>query len=251
MIESPQIPQCLGLKPFNNYSYTLRQLYYIVQDAKTLINIALLYKLVPFGRFTVKFTKLSSPKPHNYWISTHLKQFEITECLLLKWESSPTLTKYSWVVQLISHGQSSSLKASFKIELDPLDFNMVSEPPLDCWADLPLYYGPRVWLIPHTWGGILKWESSLTLTKYSWVVQLISHGQSSSLKASFEIELGPLDFNISNPFFRLNFSFLKLSIQSTTRELSSRNCRQPNLIRKLGTLGTQSWKKRDKPIRFN
>jgi hypothetical protein len=26
-------------------------------------------------------------------------------------------------------------------------------------------------------------------------VQLINHGQSSSLKASFEIELGPLDFN--------------------------------------------------------
>ena len=115
---------------------------------------------------------------------------------ILKWESSPTLTKYSWVVQFISHEQSSSLKASFEIELGSLNSNMVLEPPLGCWADLPPYYGPYVWLIRHTWGGILKWESSPTLTKYSWVVQLISHGQSSSLKASFEIELGPLDFNM-------------------------------------------------------
>ena len=106
-----------------------------------------------------------------------------------------TLTKYSWVVQLISHGQSSSLKASFDIELGSLDCNMVSEPPLGCWADLPPYYSPRVWLVRHTWGGILKWESIPTLTKYSWIVQLISNGQSSSLKASFEIELGLLDFN--------------------------------------------------------
>jgi hypothetical protein len=40
-------------------------------------------------------------------------------------------------VQLISHGQSSFLKASFEIELGPLDFNMVSEPLLECQADLP------------------------------------------------------------------------------------------------------------------
>ena len=115
---------------------------------------------------------------------------------ILKRESCPTLTKYSWVVQLISHGQSSSLKASFEIELGPLDFNMVSEPPLGCWADLPLNYDPRVWLVCHTWEGILKWESCPTLTKYSWVMQLISHGQSSSFKASFKIELDPLDFNM-------------------------------------------------------
>jgi hypothetical protein len=31
----------------------------------------------------------------------------------------------------------SSLKAYFEIELGPLDFNMVSESPLGCWADLP------------------------------------------------------------------------------------------------------------------
>ena len=62
----------------------------------------------------------------------------------------------------------------------------------------PPNYGPRVWLVRHTWGGILKWESCPTLTKYSWVVQLISYGQSSSLKASFEIKLGPLDFNRDN-----------------------------------------------------
>ena len=42
---------------------------------------------------------------------------------LLKRESSPTLTKFPWVLQFISHGQSSSLNASFKIELGPLDFN--------------------------------------------------------------------------------------------------------------------------------
>jgi hypothetical protein len=46
--------------------------------------------------------------------------------------------------------QSSSLKVSFEIELGPLDFNMVSEPPLGCWADLPPNYDPRVWLIRHT-----------------------------------------------------------------------------------------------------
>ena len=69
-------------------------------------------------------------------------------------------------MQLISHGQSSSLKASFEIELGPLDL---------------------IWCQSHSLG--------VALTKYSWVVQLISHGQSSSLKASFEIELGPLDFN--------------------------------------------------------
>jgi hypothetical protein len=43
---------------------------------------------------------------------------------------------------------------------------------------------------------VLKRESYPTLTKYNWIVQFISRGQSSSLKASFEIELGPLDFNI-------------------------------------------------------
>ena len=55
---------------------------------------------------------------------------------LLKRESCPTLTKYYWLMQLISHGQSSSLKASFEIELGPLDFNMVSESSLRYWADL-------------------------------------------------------------------------------------------------------------------
>ena len=40
------------------------------------------------------------------------------------------------------------------------------------------------------------------------------------------------EHSISNPSFRLNLSFIKLSIQSTTRELSPRNPRawQPNLI---------------------
>jgi hypothetical protein len=42
---------------------------------------------------------------------------------------------------------------------------------------------------------LLKRDSSLTLTMLSLVVQFISHGQSSSLNAYFEIELGPLDFN--------------------------------------------------------
>ena len=115
---------------------------------------------------------------------------------VLKWESCPTLTKYSWVVQFISHGHPSSLKTSFEIELGPLDFDMVSEPPVGYWADLPPYYGPRAWLVHHTWGGILKWESCPTLTKYSGVVQFISHGHPSSLKMSFEIDLGLLDFNM-------------------------------------------------------
>ena len=78
-----------------------------------------------------------------------------------------------------------------------IDFNMVSEPLLGCWADLPPYYCPRVWLVRHTWGGILKRESCPTLTKYYWVVQFISHRHPSSLKMSFEIELGLLDFNLS------------------------------------------------------
>ncbi len=69
------------------------------------------------------------------------------------------MTNYSWVVKFINHGQSSSLKASFEIKLGPLDVNMVSESPLECWVDLPPYCGPRVWLV------------------------------------SFEIELGRLDFN--------------------------------------------------------
>uniref|UniRef100_A0A2N9I0N9 Retrotransposon Copia-like N-terminal domain-containing protein n=1 Tax=Fagus sylvatica TaxID=28930 RepID=A0A2N9I0N9_FAGSY len=67
----------------------------------------------------------------------------------------------------------SSLTAQCQQLLNML--NMVSEPPLGCWADLPPYYGPRVWLIRHT------------------------HGHPSSLKASFEIELGPLDFNNERP----------------------------------------------------
>ena len=47
-------------------------------------------------------------------------------------------------MQLISHGQSLSFKASFEIELGLLDFNMVSELPLGCWADLPPIVCPRV-----------------------------------------------------------------------------------------------------------
>ena len=31
----------------------------------------------------------------------------------------------------------SNIPQSFEIELGPLDFNMVSEPPLGCWTDLP------------------------------------------------------------------------------------------------------------------
>ena len=56
---------------------------------------------------------------------------------LLKRESCPILTKYSWVVQFISHVHLSSLKMSFEIELGPLDLNMVSEPPIGYWIDLP------------------------------------------------------------------------------------------------------------------
>ena len=72
---------------------------------------------------------------------------------------------------------------------------MVSKPPLGCWADLPSYYCPRVWCSCHTWGGILKRESSPTLTKYYWVVQFISHEHLLFLNASFEIEINPLNFN--------------------------------------------------------
>ena len=61
---------------------------------------------------------------------------------------NPTLERVGMSNRYISHGQSSSLKTFFEIELGPLDFNMVSEPPLECWADLPLpYYDPRVWLV--------------------------------------------------------------------------------------------------------
>ena len=47
---------------------------------------------------------------------------------------------------------------------------------------------------------LLKRESSPTLTKFPWVVQFISHRQSSSLNVSFEIELGPLDYNKTKSF---------------------------------------------------
>jgi hypothetical protein len=40
---------------------------------------------------------------------------------------NPTLERVGASNRYISHGQSSSLKASFEIELGPLDFNMVSE----------------------------------------------------------------------------------------------------------------------------
>jgi hypothetical protein len=64
--------------------------------------------------------------------------------MLLKRESCHTLTKYFWVVQFISYGHPSSLKTSFEIELGPLDFNMISEPPIGHWAYLPLNCCPRV-----------------------------------------------------------------------------------------------------------
>jgi hypothetical protein len=51
---------------------------------------------------------------------------------------NPTLERVRVSNKYISHGQSSSHKASFEIELGPLDFNMVSEPSLGCWADLRL-----------------------------------------------------------------------------------------------------------------
>ena len=61
------------------------------------------------------------------------------------------MSKFSGIVQFISHEHLSSLKAYFEIELDPLDFNKVSEPPLGCWTDLPLYYVIHVfgWLTTH------------------------------------------------------------------------------------------------------
>ena len=40
---------------------------------------------------------------------------------------NPTLERVGVSNRYISHGQSSSLKASFEIELGALDFNMVSE----------------------------------------------------------------------------------------------------------------------------
>ena len=50
---------------------------------------------------------------------------------------------------------------------------------------------------------LLKRESFPTLSKFLWVVSFISHGHSSFLKAFFEIELGPLDFNmVSKPSLR-------------------------------------------------
>ena len=48
-------------------------------------------------------------------------------------------------------------------------------------------------MCPKPW--ILKRESSPTLPKFHRVVPFISHGQPSSLKVSFEIELGSLGFN--------------------------------------------------------
>jgi hypothetical protein len=45
------------------------------------------------------------------------------------------LTKYSWVVQFISH-DILHLKVSFEITLGPLDFNIVLEPLLGCWTNL-------------------------------------------------------------------------------------------------------------------
>jgi hypothetical protein len=41
--------------------------------------------------------------------------------------------------------------ASFEIELDPLDFNMVSEPPLRCWVD-SLLLSTCLMFMPHVRG---------------------------------------------------------------------------------------------------
>jgi hypothetical protein len=81
------------------------------------------------------------------------------------------LTKYSWVMQFISHEHPSFHKESFKIELGSLDFNMVSESPLGCWADLPP-------IVVHVFGWSATRESILKRES-----------------ESFKIELGLLDFN--------------------------------------------------------
>ncbi len=60
-----------------------------------------------------------------------MKMEKIYTCIyerfsLLKRESFPTLSKFLWDVSFISHGHPSFLKASFEIELSPLNFNIVS-----------------------------------------------------------------------------------------------------------------------------
>jgi hypothetical protein len=70
----------------------------------------------------------------NQWVTSTQLKFGLEPCakhlslslFLLKREFCPTLTKYYWVVQFISHGQSSTFKTSFEIELDLLDFNTFS-----------------------------------------------------------------------------------------------------------------------------
>lgn len=51
-------------------------------------------------------------------------------------------------------------------------------------------------------GHIKKKESCPTLSKFLWVVHFISHKHLSSLKASFKIELGSLNFNRCQPPLR-------------------------------------------------
>ena len=46
------------------------------------------------------------------------------------------LFSHYWVLHFISLKQFLSLKTSFEIELSLLNFNMVLEPPFECWVDL-------------------------------------------------------------------------------------------------------------------
>jgi hypothetical protein len=54
---------------------------------------------------------------------------------------SDTMRNYrlSQKLKLLGYGEFNHLTniLSFKIKLGPLDFNMVLEPPLECWTDLP------------------------------------------------------------------------------------------------------------------
>ena len=83
----------------------------------------------------IKIDHLSSKRLISRELFLKMTSFQVVSSL--EYIQVRVLTKYYWIVQFIRHEQSLSFKASFEIELGSLDFNIVSEPPLRCWANLP------------------------------------------------------------------------------------------------------------------
>jgi hypothetical protein len=102
---------------------------------------------------------------------------------VLKW---PTLLRDPCLIDFISHGHPSSLKASFESEYSPWTFT---------WYQIHRFVAMIGLFLPllstclaislHTWEGVLKCPTSL---RFPSLLHFISYGIPSSLKASFESE---------------------------------------------------------------